>query len=127
MQGIIDDAKAMEAEAIRAEEDSQKAYEDFVQDTNDSVEGKKKDLAAKTRTKSKTEAEQLEREVDLDHTMSALDQLATELGDIHRSCDFLMKNYEVRTAARDGEVEALKQAIALFSGAKMAAMLQNLK
>merc|ERR1719443_2397661 len=30
MQSIIDDAKAMEAEAIRAEEDSQKTYEDFV-------------------------------------------------------------------------------------------------
>merc|ERR1719235_1894854 len=126
MQGIIDDAKAMEAEAIRAEEDSQKSYEDFVQDTNDSIEAKKKDLAAKTRTKSKTEAEQLEKEVDLDHIMSALDQLATELGDIHRSCDFLLKNYEVRTAARDSEIEALKQAIALFSGAKMAALLQNL-
>merc|ERR1711935_626563 len=38
MQGIIDDAKAMEAEAIRGEEDSQKAYEDFVKDTNDSLE-----------------------------------------------------------------------------------------
>merc|ERR1719379_1293710 len=125
MQGIIDDAKAMEAEAIRAEEDGQKAYEDFVQDTNDSIEVKKKDLAAKTRTKSKTEAEQLEKEVDLDHIMSSLDQLATELGDIHRSCDFLLKNYDVRTAARDSEVEALKQAIALFSGAKMAALLQN--
>merc|ERR1719162_1317909 len=34
MQAIIDDAKAMEAEAIRGEEDSQKAYEDFVKDTN---------------------------------------------------------------------------------------------
>merc|ERR1719274_400839 len=126
MQDIIDEAKAMEAEAIRAEEDGQKAYEDFVQDTNDSIEMKKKDLAAKTRTKSKTEAEQLEKEVDLDHIMSSLDQLATELGDIHRSCDFLLKNYDVRTAARDSEVEALKQAIALFSGAKMAALLQNL-
>merc|ERR1719399_56300 len=30
MQSIIDDSKAMEAEAIRGEEDSQKAYEDFV-------------------------------------------------------------------------------------------------
>merc|ERR1719375_721710 len=33
MQSIIDDAKAMEAEAIRAEEDSQKAYEEFVKDS----------------------------------------------------------------------------------------------
>merc|ERR1712139_462717 len=35
---IINDAKAMEAEAIRAEEDAQKAYEDFVKETNASIE-----------------------------------------------------------------------------------------
>merc|ERR1719262_802649 len=34
IQQIINDAKAMEAEAIRSEEDSQKAYEDFVKETN---------------------------------------------------------------------------------------------
>merc|ERR550537_617523 len=126
MQGIIDDAKALEAEAIRTEEDSQKAYEDFTIDTNDSLEAAKKNLAALERTKGKTEGEQLEEEVNLDHIMSSLEQLATENADIHRSCDFVLKNWEVRTAARDAEIEALKQAIALFSGAKMAALLQNL-
>merc|ERR1719482_247469 len=40
LQQIISDAKAMEAEAIRAEEDSQKAYEDFVKETNGSIEAK---------------------------------------------------------------------------------------
>merc|ERR1711972_314565 len=34
IQQIISDAKAMEAETIRAEEDAQKAYEDFVKETN---------------------------------------------------------------------------------------------
>merc|ERR1719375_2002461 len=125
MQGIIDDAKAMEAEAIRAEEDSQKSYEDFVADSNESLEDLKKELTATSRQKGKVEAEQLEEEVNLDHITGALEQLATENADIHRSCDFVLKNWEVRTAARDSEVEALKQAIALFSGAKMAAFLQN--
>merc|ERR1719465_85493 len=37
IQQIINDAKAMEAEAIRSEEDAQKAYEDFVKDTNGSI------------------------------------------------------------------------------------------
>merc|ERR1719238_2615019 len=40
IQQIINDAKAMEAEAIRSEEDAQKAYEDFVKDTNNSIEEK---------------------------------------------------------------------------------------
>merc|ERR1719174_3119058 len=38
IQQIINDAKAMEAETIRAEEDAQKAYEDFVKETNASIE-----------------------------------------------------------------------------------------
>merc|ERR1712187_1006488 len=37
IEQIISDAKAMEAETIRAEEDSQKAYEDFVKETNSSI------------------------------------------------------------------------------------------
>merc|ERR1719311_676876 len=40
IQQIINDAKAMEAETIRSEEDAQKAYEDFVKDTNGSIEEK---------------------------------------------------------------------------------------
>merc|ERR1719190_179307 len=40
LQQIISDAKAMEAETIRSEEDAQKAYEDFVKETNASIEAK---------------------------------------------------------------------------------------
>merc|ERR1719197_1687475 len=43
IQQIINDAKAMEAETIKAEEDAQKAYEDFVKETNASIESKNKD------------------------------------------------------------------------------------
>merc|ERR1712151_612517 len=60
MQQIIDDAKAMEAEAIRSEEDAQKAYEDFVKETNASIEAKSKDIVNKSETKAKTEAELVE-------------------------------------------------------------------
>merc|ERR1719380_55306 len=55
MQSIINDAKAMEAEAIRSEEDAQKAYEDFVQDSNDSIEAKTKDIVSKSEMKAKAE------------------------------------------------------------------------
>merc|ERR1719375_2940653 len=34
IQGVLDDAQKLEAEAIRGEEDAQKAYEDFTKDTN---------------------------------------------------------------------------------------------
>merc|ERR1719297_345616 len=44
IQQIMTDAKAMEAEAIRSEEDAQKAYEDFVKETNNSIEAKSRDI-----------------------------------------------------------------------------------
>merc|ERR1719386_74565 len=49
IQQIINDAKAMEAETIKSEEDAQKAYEDFVKDTNGSVEEKGKDIVHKSK------------------------------------------------------------------------------
>merc|ERR1719378_749266 len=55
IEQIISDAKAMEAETIRAEEDSQKAYEDYVKDTNASIEAKNKDIINKSEVKATSE------------------------------------------------------------------------
>jgi hypothetical protein len=41
---IVNDAKAMEAEAIRDEEDAQKAYESFVKESNTSINEKNKSI-----------------------------------------------------------------------------------
>ena len=49
----IDDAKAMENEAIVAEQDAQKGYENFVKDSNASIEDKTKDIVEKTEEKAK--------------------------------------------------------------------------
>merc|ERR1740133_331012 len=125
MQGIIDDAKAMEAEAIRGEEDSQKAYEDFVKDTNTSIEAKTKDIVSKSDMKAKAEQEKVEAETEHEGVMGELEQLANENADLHKSCDFTLKNFELRQTARDDEIEALKQALAMFSGASFSAFLQN--
>merc|ERR1719492_363829 len=52
LQQIISDAKAMETETIRSEEDAQKAYEDFVKETNASVEAKSKEIVDKSEIKA---------------------------------------------------------------------------
>merc|ERR1719420_2286648 len=125
IQGIIEEAKALEAEAIRGEEDSQKAYEDFVKETNFSIEAKTKDKINKTEEKSKAEGSKVEAEKELESTMLELDQLASYKSELHQSCDFTMKNFEIRQTARLEEVEALKQAKAILSGAKFEEFLQS--
>merc|ERR1719478_610801 len=110
IQQIINDAKAMEAETIRAEEDAQKAYEDFVK---------------KTENKAKAETDLIEAEEAKESAMLELEQLSNYNGELHTSCDFVLKNFEVRQTARDEEIEALKQAKAILSGAKFEAFLEE--
>merc|ERR1712183_1034532 len=76
IQQIINDAKAMEAETIRSEEDAQKAYEDFVKDTNASIDEKSKDIVNKSETKAKAEADRVEAKENKEAVMLELEQLA---------------------------------------------------
>merc|ERR1719277_668722 len=48
---IVEDAKHMQAEAVKAEQDSQNAYESFVTATNKSIQDKLAQARSKTRTK----------------------------------------------------------------------------
>jgi len=125
IQQIIQDAKAMEAEAIRSEEDAQKAYEDFVKETNASIEAKSKEIVNKSDEKAKAEGELVETKESKEAVMLELEQLSNYNAELHQSCDFVMKNFDVRQTARDEEVEALKQAKAILSGAKFEEFLQS--
>merc|ERR1712139_486839 len=101
IQQIINDAKAMEAETIRSEEDAQTAYEDFVKDTNNSIEEKSKDIVNKSESKAKAESDLVEAKENKEAVMLELEQLANYNAELHSSCDFVMKNFEIRQTARD--------------------------
>merc|ERR1719183_2290304 len=125
LKQIINDAKTIETEALRGEADAQKAYEDFVKETNSSVEEKNKDIANKSDTKAKAEGDLVEAKEDKEATLLELENLANEKAELHQSCDFVLKNFELRQSARDEEAEALRQAKAILSGAKFAELLQE--
>merc|ERR1719395_146510 len=110
IQGIINDAKHMEAEATKSEEDAQKAYEEYVTNTNASIEEKNKDIVNKSEELAVTEADKTEALEAKENLILELDQLSYEAADLHKACDFIMKNFDVRQTARDEEIEALKQA-----------------
>jgi len=125
IQQIINDAKGMEAAALHGEEDSQKGYERFVKNTNDAVEEKAKDLLNKGKEKAKLEIENVQARESRDVIMQELEQLYNANADLHKSCDYILKNFETRELARDEEIEALKQSISMFSGASFGALLQG--
>jgi len=125
IQQIIADAKAMEAEAIRSEEDAQKAYEDFVKETNFSIETKSKDIVEKSEAKAKAEGELVMTKEAKEAVLLELEQLSNYNAQLHQSCDFVLKNFDLRQTARDEEIEALRQAKAILSGAKFDNFLQR--
>merc|ERR1719401_2104293 len=125
IQQIINDAKAMEAEVIRDEEDAQKAYEAFVKETNAVIEAKVKDIANKSEIKAKAEVDLVETKELKEEVLIELERLSDYNAQLHQSCDFVLKNFDLRQTARDEEIEALKQAKAILSGAKFEEFLQQ--
>jgi len=123
IQQIIEDAAAMEAEAIKGEEDALATYETFVTDTNASIEAKAKDIVNKSEEKAKLEAERTEAEEQKAEVLAELEDLSDENADLHKACDYILKNFDIRQTARDEEVEALKQAKAILSGSKFSEFL----
>ena len=122
---IIEDSKAMEAEAIKAEGSAQEAYESFVKETNASIEAASKDIINKSESKGKAEDYLAQSKTEHESVVTILDELSAYNSELHASCDFILKNFDIRQTARDEEIEALKQAKAILSGADMEAFLQS--
>jgi hypothetical protein len=122
---IIEDAEAMEKEILKAEDDAQKTYELFVTETNTSIETKAKEIVHLSQVKAKKEEELVETKQAKEANDVELEQLSTYNSELHTSCDFVLKNFDIRQTARDEEVEALKQAKAILSGANFEQFLQS--
>merc|ERR1719201_3075305 len=111
IQNIIDEAAQMEKDALKAEMDAQAAYEEFIKNSNASIATTNGLIAKKSDQKGATTAAKVEAEADRAAALEDAERLQATNGDI------LLKNFEVRQAARTQELEALAEAKAVFSGA----------
>jgi len=118
IEQIIGDTKTMEADAIKAETDSQKAYETFVKDTNASIEEKTREITNKTEEKAAAEVDLTAMQKDRTSALNEQQQLKNEEADLHKSCDFIMQNFDARQGALDAEMEGLANAKSVLMGSK---------
>jgi len=118
IQQVIDEAKTMENDAIRDENDSHAAYENFIQNSNASITALMKAINDKTEKKSQSEANLIRAKEDQHATFKEAERLNEYKGTLHKSCDFVMDNFTGRQEARSAEVEALRQAKDILSGAQ---------
>jgi len=125
LQNIINDSKAVEAEAIHDEEKSQEAYESFIQESNRSIDVKSDALTDARAARAKNEQEKSDEENNHAGLLTEIEQLTNNNIDIHSSCDFVLKNFDIRQSARDEEVEALRQAKSILSGSDFKSFLRT--
>merc|ERR1719265_2974385 len=117
IEKLIFDAKALEKDTTKAEQEAQDAYEGLVETTNGSVAALMKEVTSLTANLADTKEEKIATEGDLADTNKELDGLAKYNVDLHGKCDYVLKNFNARQAARQQEIEALQQAKAILSGA----------
>jgi len=115
IQQIIDNAKAMEGDAVKAEEESQQAYENFVNEINQSIVTMQKSIAAKKADKAKSEGQKVEDSESLSTVVEEIGHLDDGKKDLHDKCDWALANFGVRQQGRDKEVQALKESFNIIS------------
>ena len=115
---VLQDSKTMENDAIASEEDAQAAYENFMKDSNKFIIKATQSISDMTESKAKAESDLVMANTDLKGTMTELFGLHEESGDLHKSCDFLLNNFELRQKARSAEMDALREAKNILSGMK---------
>jgi hypothetical protein len=99
------------------EKTSQDDYAKLMQESEESRAANSKGVVTKTASKAEVEAKLNQAKDTLTATNTDLDLTAATLGDLHMQCDFLLQNYDLRKEARTNEVESLKNAKAILSGA----------
>jgi len=116
IEQIIGDSKALEKEAIAGEYQAQADYEKMVVDSNTLVSDLTNAVNAKTKAIAQAKMDTSSANTDLDMTNDELESLAAYEADLHHQCDFVLKNFTIRQAARLQEMEAITQAKAILSG-----------
>eukprot|EP00929_Paragymnodinium_shiwhaense_P012254 TRINITY_DN1190_c0_g1_i1.p1 TRINITY_DN1190_c0_g1~~TRINITY_DN1190_c0_g1_i1.p1 ORF type:complete len:202 (+),score=98.67 TRINITY_DN1190_c0_g1_i1:3-608(+) len=110
----------LEKENTQMEVEEKNAQEEYEQAMKDSSAKKAADLKSieeKEGAKADAEASLDKLAADAKATLDSEMATAEILGAVHKDCDWLLANYEVRKEARADEVEALNKAKAVLSGA----------
>jgi len=116
---VADLDKDMQAADVD-EKDSQSEYEAFMEDSKTKRAADAKSIADKESHKAELETRLQKSGAELKSTMKAGMDKAEQLRDLHLECDWLLSNFGARKEARAGEVDSLKKAKAVLSGADFA-------
>jgi len=116
LEQITEESIAVEKEAVAGEAAAQKAYEDFVKDSNAAIDDNQNAIANKADNISSAKSDKENAEMEKESAEHQLQSLGDYAADLHEQCDFVLKNFDIRQAARLKEIEAIQEAKAILSG-----------
>jgi len=99
------------------EKTSQADYAKLMSDAQESKGSDLKFIITTSSTKAQQEGKLQAAKEEKSATDTDLALIAAANGDLHVQCDFLLQNYGLRAEARTNEIESLKSAKAILSGA----------
>jgi len=117
MDMLIADLDKEMTEGKTEEDNSQEEYEEFMADAKEKKASSAKSVEDKRAAKADMEGKLEKMDLEKKGTVKTAYGKTEELGDLHGECDWLLQNYDSRKAARTGEIESLKNAKAVLSGA----------
>merc|ERR1719272_2321037 len=111
------DVEKESQESEFAEKDAQGEYEQMVKDAAAKRATDSKDIAQKESVKAEQETELIKTKDT--KVVRTKELMATKeyISELHADCDFLLEKYQMRKEARANEIDALKKAVAVLSGA----------
>merc|ERR1719355_161884 len=104
-------------EAEFAEKDAQGEYEQMVLDAAAKRAADTKSIEEKEAAKAGLEADLVNTKQEKKAKTAELMATKEYISELHADCDWLLEKYDMRKEARAGEIEALKKAVAVLSGA----------
>jgi chromosome segregation ATPase len=113
---IIKEASSLESEATVAEQTAQNDYQAFVAETAKSIAAANRSISAKSDEKADLEESIVAAKSDRTDATKKLMDLGKYESQLHTSCDYVLKNFEMRQTARQEEMDALAQAKAILHG-----------
>jgi hypothetical protein len=119
IEKLIYDAKDLMANSKKSEMEAQEGYETMTADTNQGVNDLAKEVSTKKGLLAQAEKDKVTTEGEVSDTMKELEGLHGEGADLHKECDYLLKNFQLRQKARGDEIEALQQAKQILDGANL--------
>jgi len=117
LQMMISDVEKEITESKTEEENAQEEYETLIADSGEKRRMDSKSLSDKESAKADLEKALQQMAKEEKTTKFEVMATAETLKDLHLECDWLLSNFEARKEARSGEIDALKKAKAVLSGA----------